>query len=87
MGNTSRNCGSCGMPFKKDPNGGGTNSDGSQNLEYCSYCYQNGKFTFEGTSKEFQEHCKQKMIEGGHSKFIAWLFTRWMDKLPRWNKN
>ena len=28
-----------------DPAGGGTNADGSKSGEYCSYCYQKGRFT------------------------------------------
>ena len=77
-------CQSCGMPLKKDPNGGGTNADGSKNEMYCSYCYQKGDFTYEGNVKDFQEDCKKMMIEGGHSKFISWLFTRGMKRLERW---
>jgi hypothetical protein len=37
-------CQSCAMPMEKRENFG-TNTDGSKNKEYCSYCYQNGKFT------------------------------------------
>ncbi|MDR0250393.1 MAG: zinc ribbon domain-containing protein [Burkholderiales bacterium] len=77
-------CQSCGMPMSKDPQGGGTNADGSNNLLYCSYCYQSGAFTFNGTVGEFQEFCRQKMIESGNSKFAAWLFTRCMKRLKRW---
>ena len=77
-------CQSCGMPMKKDPQGGGTNADGSKNLAYCSYCYQNGAFLFDGTVEEFQEVCRKMMIEGGHFKFLAWLFSRGMKRLPRW---
>ncbi len=70
--------------MKKDPAGGGTNADGSKNETYCSYCYVNGSFTFEGTVGEFQEFCKEQMIIGGHSRFTAWLFTRGMKRLERW---
>jgi len=46
-------CQSCGMPLDKDPNKGGTNSDGSKSDKYCGFCFQNGKFTDEGiTLKE-----------------------------------
>ena len=80
-------CQSCGMPMNKDPQGGGTNADGSKSTKYCSYCYQNGKLQGENmTVKEFQEFCRKKMIEGGSPKFLAWLFTRGMNKLERWNK-
>ncbi len=38
-------CQSCGMPLDKDPNHGGTNSDNSRSTKYCSFCFQEGKFT------------------------------------------
>jgi hypothetical protein len=75
------------MPMKNDPQGNGTNADSSKNEKYCSYCYQNGKFTFSGTVTEFQEFCRQKMIEGGHNRFMAWMFTRGMKRLERWKTN
>ncbi|WP_299124303.1 zinc ribbon domain-containing protein [uncultured Winogradskyella sp.] len=81
---TNKFCQSCGMPIKKDPKLGGTNSDGSKNDLYCSYCYQNGEFTFKGTVKEMQDFCKGKMVEQGSSKFLAWLFTRGIPRLERW---
>ena len=84
MSKMSKFCKSCGMPMKQDPQGGGTNADGSVNTDYCSYCYLDGAFKFNGTVKEFQEFCRQKMVEGGHSKFMAWLFTRGMKRLDRW---
>lgn len=77
-------CQSCGMPLSKDPQGGGTNVDGSKSHKYCSYCYPNGTLCFEGSVEEFQEFCRQKMIENGHPKFMAWLFTRGMKRLERW---
>jgi len=82
----NKTCQSCGMPMSRDPQNGGTNADGSKNLEYCSYCYKDGAFLFEGTRNEFQDFCKQKMIEGGHSKFTSWLFTRGMRRLRRWKQ-
>jgi hypothetical protein len=38
-------CQSCGMPLSRDEKGGGTNADGSRSAEYCSHCFQAGKFT------------------------------------------
>jgi len=75
------------MPLNKDPQSGGTNIDGSKNISYCSYCYQDGAFTFNGTVLEFQEFCREKMIEAGHMRFMAWLFTRGMKRLKRWKSN
>jgi len=78
-------CQSCGMPLKRDPKHGGSNADGTKSELYCSYCYADGVFTYECEDvKEFQEQCRQKMIEGGHSRFTAWLFTRGMRRLGRW---
>ena len=75
------------MPLKRDQKGGGTNADGSKSLKYCSYCFVSGNFTFKGSVDVFQDFCKQKMIEGGHSKVTAWLFTRGMRRLERWKNN
>lgn len=37
-------CQSCGMPMQK-PVDFGTNANGTKNQDYCTYCFQNGKFT------------------------------------------
>ncbi len=85
MSTKNQLCQSCGMPLNRDPKGGGSNADGSVSSVYCSYCYEQGEFTYKGTDvKEFQEFCRQKMIEGGHNRFTAWLFTRGMRRLKRW---
>ncbi len=81
---TYKFCQSCGMPLKRDPEGGGTNLDGTKSLMYCSYCYQNGEFTFTGNVNEFQDFCRKTMMEAGQNKFISWLFTRGMSRLERW---
>jgi len=73
--------------MNKDPQGGGTNGDGTKSTKYCSYCFQNGEFVGgETTVEEFQEFCRKKMIENGTSKIMAWFFTRGMKRLGRWNK-
>lgn len=79
-------CQSCSMPLSKDPKNGGTNADGSKNEEYCSFCYENGAFLDSCTdAKEMQDFCITKMKENGTPKFIAWLFTRGIPKLKRWD--
>ncbi|MCB9495104.1 MAG: zinc ribbon domain-containing protein [Desulfobacteraceae bacterium] len=79
-------CQSCGMPMKQDPNKGGTNSDGTKNTEYCSYCFQNGAFTSPeiDTPQKMQKFCIEKMKEMGMPGFVAWIFTRGIPKLKRW---
>jgi hypothetical protein len=76
------------MPFKKDPQGGGTEKDGSKSQKYCSFCYQNGEFTSSeiDTPEKMQKFCIEKMKESGTPKFIAWFFTRGIPKLDRWKK-
>ena len=80
-----KNCQSCGMPLKKDPQGGGTESDGTKNLMYCSYCYHKGAFTHpDMTAQEMQGFVKQKMKEMGFPGFLAGFFTKGIPKLERW---
>jgi len=37
-------CQRCGMQLKNDPQGSGSNADGTKNLQYCSRCYLGGEF-------------------------------------------
>jgi len=83
-----KNCQSCGMPLNRDPEQGGTNTDGTKSIMYCSYCFQNGKFTQpDFTAIEMKRFCKQKMKEMGFPGFIAGLFTLGIPKLERWKSN
>ena len=79
-------CQSCAMPLKHDPEGGGTEADGTRSLMYCSYCYRDGRFTMDCTAEEMQKFCIEKLIEMRFPKIIAWLFTRSIPKLERWKK-
>lgn len=53
-------CQSCGMPFNTDVLG--TNSDGSKNNEYCTYCFKDGKFTADISMNEMIEFCIPHMV-------------------------
>lgn len=80
-------CQSCGMPLSKDPQGGGSNKDGSKSGEYCSFCYGNGMFLQPNmTLEEMKTFCQNKMAEMGFPRFLAKLFTMRMHKLKRWCK-
>ena len=81
-------CQSCGMPMAKDPAGGGTNSDGTKSVMYCSFCYQKGVFASPEikTAKQMQTLCIGKLTEMHFPGFIAWLLTRGVPKLERWKK-
>lgn len=81
-----KNCQSCGMPFKNDPKGGGTNADGTKNNMYCSYCFENGEFTQPNiTVDEMKALVQEKTQEMGFPKFIAWFFTLGLPRLERWS--
>lgn len=83
-----KNCQSCGMPLKKDPQGGGTNSDGSRSTMYCSLCYADGKFTSpDMTAEAMKSLVYAKLKESGFPCFLAALFSRGIPKLERWKTN
>jgi hypothetical protein len=73
--------------MKKDPQGGGTNADGTRSEIYCHWCYEDGKLLGGDTLDEFRENARKGMIENGDmNRFWAWLFTRriFLKNLPRW---
>lgn len=73
------------MPLKKDPNGGGTNADGSKSNMFCSLCYQNGEFSqSDMTVTEMQALVTKQMSKMGFPKFLARFFTKGIPKLERW---
>jgi len=80
-----KNCQSCGMPLKKDPQGGGTKSDGTRSTMYCSYCYENGAFKQPNWSAhQMQVFVKVKLKEMGFPGLLASFFSRNIPKLERW---
>ena len=78
-------CQSCSMPLSKDPQGGGTNADGSKSDKYCSLCYRDGAFTQpDFTAADMQAFCVEQLQKQGMPKFMAWMFTRSIPRLERW---
>ena len=85
MNKAYKNCQSCGMPLKRDEQGGGTNADGSKSAVFCSHCFQRGEFVLANlTAKEMQARVREKLTEMGFPRFVAGLFTRRIPKLGRW---
>ena len=75
------------MPLKKDPEGGGTEKDGSRSKKYCSYCYENGAFVNpDMTADEMQVLVKGKLKEMGFPGFLAGMFAKRTPKLERRSK-
>jgi hypothetical protein len=80
-----KNCQSCGMPLKRDENGGGTNADGSKSRKFCSHCYQKGAFTLPDITRDgMKERVKGKLKAFGFPGFLAGFFTQGIPKLERW---
>jgi hypothetical protein len=80
-----RACQSCGMPFKSDPKGGGTEADGSRSTKYCSYCYQNGRFLQpDWTVEQMQAFVKDKMKTMPLHWLFSGMFVRGIPRLERW---
>jgi hypothetical protein len=85
MGKFDKFCQSCGMPMDKDPGNGGTNTDGSKNLKYCSYCFQAGVFKDNFTKPdEMVKLVKGKLKEMGYGPFRRWFYTSHISQLERW---
>ena len=85
MGKFDRFCQSCGMPMEKDPGNGGTNSDGTKTMKYCSYCFEGGKFHDDFTkSSEMVTLVKGKLKEMGIGPLRRWFYTSHISQLERW---
>lgn len=81
-------CQSCAMPLGAEDFG--TNKDGSQNTDYCKYCYENGAFTSEQTMEEMIEVCVPYMAkpETGMTEAQAReIMQNALPQLKRWKKD
>jgi hypothetical protein len=73
------------MPMDQDPGKGGTNSDGSKSMKYCSYCYTDGKFQDSFTQpSEMVAFVKGKLKEMGYGPIKRWFYTSHISRLERW---
>lgn len=80
-------CQSCGMPLNKDPQGGGSETNGVKSTKYCSFCYRKGKFTDNfTTSKEMINFVKEELRKQGYGPIKRFLFTYFIPQLERWKK-
>ncbi len=56
-------CQSCAMPMDNSDLFG-MNTDGTRSTEYCTYCFQNGKFTAPGiTMQQMINKCVEIMVQ------------------------
>jgi hypothetical protein len=88
MEKTYRNCQSCGMPMKKDPQKGGTNADRTKSTMYCSFCFEDGSFTQpDWTAEQMKTFVKGKLKEMGFPGFLTGFFTSGIPRLERWKRS
>ncbi len=60
------------MPLSKDEKGGGTEIDGRKSSQYCSHCYDGGRFTDPDlTAEQMVEKVRAKMREMHIPGFLA----------------
>lgn len=80
-------CQSCGMPLASQSNEFGTNADGSKNLDYCHYCYENGNFTKDETMEDMIASCVPFIVES-HPEMsresAAQMMRTLLPTLKRW---
>jgi len=65
-----------------------TEKDGSISQMYCSMCYENGAFLTPpevDNAYKMQQFCIQEMKKAGMNGLFAWLATRPIPRLKRWN--
>lgn len=75
------------MPLSKDPNGGGTEADGTRSTMYCGHCYVDGKFTRPDiTVQQMIELVKGRMKEMHIPGFLSYFMVRNIPKLKRWTE-
>lgn len=80
-------CQSCGLPWDKDPNGGGTNADQTLSDTFCSYCYQKGQFVQPSwTVAEMQAYVMKVLAKKGVPEFLGKMLTKGISELERWKK-
>lgn len=82
-------CQSCGMPMT-EPEQFGTEADREKSMEYCCYCYKDGKFTADCTMEEMVEFCLDFENDSGRlqdreqakKEMRQWFLTlrRWVEK-------
>ncbi|MFO0703950.1 MAG: zinc ribbon domain-containing protein [Patescibacteria group bacterium] len=85
--NKNQICQSCGMPMQND-NDFGTNADGSKNAEYCTFCFQNGKFADDGITLngKIEKNIKLAVGVGMSENKARTMANEIIPKLKRWKK-
>lgn len=80
-------CQSCGMPLDRDPQGGGTEKNGTLSKTYCSLCYRDGKFTGQDcTLQQMQGIVDEALKERGSGWLMRKIAVLQIPRLGRWRQ-
>ena len=75
------------MPMEK-PEHFGTEAGGGKSMEYCCFCFKNGKFAWEGTLGQMIEKLVAMAPKMGMTEEAARaMANKNLPKLRRWKKN
>lgn len=77
-------CQSCAMPMEGAQYG--TEADGSPSADYCSYCYEGGKFSAEASMEQMIDFCAKPMAEatGMTEEEAKARMSEFFPRLKRW---
>ena len=78
-------CQCCGTPFSVPNMPFGTNADGSENHDYCGWCYRDGEFTDDGLDEIIEHNVPYLMEATGYTQEEAVSFMgALLPTLKRW---
>jgi hypothetical protein len=83
-------CQCCGMPLGASGEMRGTKADGSVSADYCKYCFEDGKFIFNGTMQEMIEICVPHMLSANPAMSedeARGMMQKVLPTLKRWKEN
>ena len=79
-------CQCCGTPFDVPDMPFGTNADGTENPDYCGWCYNDGEFTSQGLDEIIERNVPYLMQATGYSAEEAVSFMgAVLPTLKRWS--
>ena len=80
-------CQSCGMPICFDPEGGGTEADGSRSQEFCSFCYASGAFKEPDLQlRQMQQRVRNLLRKRNQPWYIRAYMAHRITTLARWRR-
>lgn len=73
-----RQCQSCGFTLSKDEHKGGTQSDGSRSIDFCSICFWDGQFIHPDSTPEqaLERHSATLIRKGMPIKMVDYVIPK-----------